>query len=95
MKNGAVGGDRGCVAALVSFRLAVETAAEFEAGENIKMRKPIESTAAKTRVIGLVLRSDRARAILRGYGQRQATRGVESPDAQIFPGAPRAFALGG
>ena len=52
----------------MSFRLAVETASEFEVGEKMKKRKPIDSTAAKTRVIGLVLRIDRARAMLKKWG---------------------------
>lgn len=48
----------------MSFRLAVETASEFDPGEKMKNRKPIDSTAASTRVIGLVLRNDRARGIM-------------------------------
>lgn len=87
LTNGAVGGDRGWAAAFVSFRLAVETASEFEAGENMKMRNPIDSTAASTRVIGLVLRSDRGRAIMEECGQRQDARGIQSKDTSV----PRRF----
>jgi len=64
--NGAVGGERGCEAALLNFRLAVEIAAAFEEGESRKMRKPKERTAARTMVIGLVRRRDRGNAMLVG-----------------------------
>ena len=60
--NGAVGGDRGCAAAF--FRFAVETAAVSEDGEKMKKRKPIERTAARTSVMGLVRLIDLAIAML-------------------------------
>ena len=68
LTNGAVGGDRGWAAALVSFRLAVETASELEPGEKMKKRKPIDSNAASARLMGLVLRNDRAKAMLKECG---------------------------
>lgn len=62
--NGAVGGERGCEAALLNFRLAVEMAAAFDDGESRKTRKPKERTAARTIVTGLVRRRDRGKAML-------------------------------
>lgn len=63
MTNGAVGGERGWAAAF--FRFAVETAAVFEVGERMNMRKPMDSNAASTNVIGFVRLIDLAKAMLR------------------------------
>ena len=51
------------MAALAIFRLAVETAPELDDGAKRKTRKPKDSTAANTSVIGFVRRIDLGRAM--------------------------------
>ena len=63
-RNGEVGGERGCCAAALNFRLAVETVAAVDPdGENRKTRAPNDRRAARMRVIGLARRMARGMAI--------------------------------
>ena len=66
MTNGAVGGESGWEAALLSFRFAVETPAALEDGEKMKNRKPIASKPAKINVMELVRRNGLGKAIMMG-----------------------------
>ena len=75
------------------FRLAVETPPGLEDGAKRKMRKPKDSTAAKTNVIGLVRRIDLGRAMLKASGFEGCRREMWDGQGYSLGGERRASGL--
>ena len=84
LTNGAVGGDSGWEAALVSFRFAVETPPALEDGEKMKIRKPIVSKPARTNVMELVRRNGLGKAMMVGIDGAKISREIfQKPQLRI------------
>ena len=84
LTKGAVGGDSGWEAALVSFRFAVESPLALGDGEKIKIRKPIVSKPARTNVMEFVRRNGLGKAMMVGIDSAKLFREIfQKPQLRI------------